>query len=135
MHIGDRVQLHSTLYPVEIGAAPGGRLEIGTGTGVNFGSSITATHSITIGEWCLIGQHVIIFDTAWHYLDPQRRLERPPPEPVVIEDNVWIATRAMVMPGVTIGRESAIAAGSVVTKDIPPGVFAAGMPAKVIREL
>lgn len=135
VHIHDRVQLHSTLARLEIGAAPGGYLEIGTGTGINFGSSITATHSIKIGEWCLIGQHVIVFDTAWHYLDPVRRLERPPPQPVVLEDNVWIGTRAMIMPGVTIGKDACVAAGAVVTSDIPPRTFAAGMPARVIREL
>ena len=135
VYIGDRVQLHSTLARLEVGALAGGVLRIGAGTGINYGSAICASHSITIGERCLIGQHVLLFDSAWHHLDPARRLERPEPEPVVIGDNVWIGTRAMVMPGVTIGDDAAVAAGSVVTRDVPARHFAAGIPAKVIREI
>lgn len=135
VHIGDRVQLHSTLARLEVGALAGGILRIGVGTGINYGSAVCASHSITIGEWCLIGQHVLIFDTAWHYLDPARRMERPEPEPVVIGDNVWIGTRAMIMPGVTIGKDAVVAAGSVVTTDVPERHIAAGIPAKVIREI
>ena len=55
--------------------------------------------------------------------------------PVVIEDNVWIGANVTVMPGVTIGKHSVVAAGSVVTTDIPPDTMAAGVPAKIIKKL
>lgn len=56
-------------------------------------------------------------------------------KPVIIEDDVWIGTNAVILPGVTIGRRAIIAAGTVVTRDVPPGVIVAGIPARVIRSL
>jgi acetyltransferase-like isoleucine patch superfamily enzyme len=59
----------------------------------------------------------------------------PPSRPIILEENVFLGARVIVLGGVTIGRDSVIGAGSVVTRDIPPGVIAAGNPAKVIRAL
>jgi acetyltransferase-like isoleucine patch superfamily enzyme len=55
--------------------------------------------------------------------------------PIVIEDNVWLGANVVVMPGVTIGKHSVVAAGSVVTKDVPPDTIVAGVPAKVVKKL
>jgi maltose O-acetyltransferase len=133
MIIHDRVQLVSTVARMEL-VASGGRLEIGSRTFINYGTSICALESIIIGERCHIGTHVAIIDNDFHRLEPERRLERPASRPVRIEDGVWLAGRVIVLPGVTIGHGSAIGAGSVVTHDVPPRVLAAGSPAKVIRE-
>jgi acetyltransferase-like isoleucine patch superfamily enzyme len=64
-----------------------------------------------------------------------RREDLPESEPVVIEDNVWIGSKTIILPGVRIGNHAVIGAGSIVTKDIPPRCVAAGNPARVIRYL
>jgi maltose O-acetyltransferase len=133
--IGDRVQLVSTLAPLELIAEEGATLEIGARTLVNFGCSLVAVERVSVGERCLIGPHCIIQDTAFHRVEPERRLEHPKPLPVTIGDNVWLGARVIVMPGVSIGADSAVGAGSVVTHDVPARMLAAGVPARVIREL
>lgn len=131
----NRVQLFSTVACLEIGSTEGGLLEIGERTFINSGCSIVATLSISIGAECHIGPHVMLFDNAWHRVEPERRNERPESAPVVLGRNVWLGARVIVMPGVTIGAGTCIGAGSVVTQDIPPRVFAAGVPARVVRVL
>ena len=74
-------------------------------------------------------------DNDFHRLEPERRLERPPSRPVVLGSNVWLGGFVIVLPGVTIGDDSVVAAGSVVTRDVPPGVLVGGVPARPIREL
>ncbi len=135
LRIGQRVQLISTMATLELVAGNHATLEIGQRSLVNFGTSLVAFQQVTVGERCLIGPHCMIMDNSYHELDPDRRLEVPASRPVTIEDNVWLGARVIVMPGVTIGRDSAIGAGSVVTGDIPPRTLAAGVPAKVIRQL
>lgn len=133
--IGERVQLVSTLAPLELVAEEGATLEIGAGTLLNFGCSLVAVERVSIGERCLIGPHCIIQDTAFHRVEPERRLEHPKPVPITIGDNVWLGARVIVMPGVTVGADSAVGAGSVVTHDVPPRTLVAGVPARVIRDL
>lgn len=133
--VGDRVQLVSTVARLELIAERGATLRIGDRTLVNFGTSIVAHERITIGSRCLIGTNCMIMDTPFHDVHPERRLERPPTKPVTIGDNVWLAARVVVMPGVTIGDDSVIGIGSIVTTDIPAGTLAVGSPAKVVRAL
>lgn len=133
--VADRVQLVSTLAPIELAAGVGARLEIGEGTYINYGCSIAALQHVQIGPRCHIGTYVQITDNNFHRLEPERRDERPPSRPVVLEENVWLGARVIVLPGVRVGAGSAVAAGSVVTKDIPPRSLAAGVPARVIRSL
>jgi acetyltransferase-like isoleucine patch superfamily enzyme len=135
MVIGSRVQLVSTAARLELVAMPGGTLEIGERTLVNYGGSIAAAESVRIGARCLIGTHVIIMDNDFHRIEPERRLEWPESRPIVIEDNVWIGARVIVLGGVTIGEGSCIGASSLVTEDVPPRSLAAGVPARVIRKL
>lgn len=135
MRIGDRTQLVSTIATLELVAEPGGLLDIGPRSLVNFGCSLVATELVRIGADCHIGPYTALIDNDFHHVDPERRLERPPSKPIVVEDNVWIGARSIVMPGVTIGRDSCVGAGSVVTRDVPPRTLVAGVPARTIREL
>lgn len=88
---------------------------------------------ITIGDGSLIG-HSAIITTLNHDFDEKNRSSMHP-APVVIGKNVWLGARVTVVPGVTIGDGAIIGAGAVVTKDVPPGAVAAGVPARVIRML
>ena len=133
--IGQRVQLVSKPVRTELVALQGGTLEIGEQTFVNYGGSICATQSVRIGARCLIGTYAIIIDNDFHHIEPERRYEQPESRPIVIGDNVWIGARVIVLPGVTIGDDSCIAAGSVVIGDVPPRSLAAGAPARVIRTI
>lgn len=135
MLIGDRVRLVSEPVVLEMVAGGNGRLEIGERTFINYGGSISAHQLIKIGPRCNIGPHVLLMDNNFHRLEPGRRDEMPPSRPIILEENVFLGARVIVLGGVTIGRDSVIGAGSVVTRDIPPGVIAAGNPAKVIRTL
>ncbi len=131
--IGDHVTILSKVVPCELLVFEGARLEIGAHTFINYGTSIAATGSVRIGRDCLLGMYSIIFDNNFHEL--KNRLNRPEPQAVVLEDNVWLGHRTLVLPGVTIGRDSVIGAGSVVVKDIPPHSIAVGNPARVVRSL
>ncbi len=113
-----------------------GRIEIGEQVFINYGTSISAHAMVRIGDDCKIGQYSIVMDCDWHELEtPSHYGGHGVPRPVVLEQGVWLGARVTVLKGVTIGRGSVIGAGSVVVSDIPDGVVAAGVPARVIREL
>jgi len=135
MRVGARLRLVSTIATTELVTGSGGWLEIGEGVFINYGCSISANEQVRIGDRCSIGTHVIIMDNDFHQVDPQRREERPNSAPIVLEENVWLGARVIVLKGVTIGHDSVVGAGSVVTRDIPPRCVAAGVPARVIRML
>jgi acetyltransferase-like isoleucine patch superfamily enzyme len=82
----------------------------------------------------MIGPNVNII-TAAHPLQPSKRRAYVEGKPIVIETNVWIATAATILGGVTVGENSVVGAGAVVTKDVPANSFVAGVPARVIRPL
>ena len=133
--IGDRVRLASRPVPLEIYVGASARLSIGSRVFINHGTSIAATQQVTIGERATIGPHCIIMDSDFHRLEPDRRDETPPSRPVCLGENVWLGARVIVMPGVTIGQNTVVGAGSVVTRTLPPNVIAAGVPARVVRAL
>ena len=135
LDLGERVRFVGHVVPVEISVERNGSLTIGDRTFINYGTSIGVTRSVTIGADCDLGPYVNIVDTHFHRLEPERRGERPDPDPVVIGDNVWLGARVIVLPGVTIGEGSVVGAGSVVTGDIPARSLAVGSPARVIRAL
>jgi acetyltransferase-like isoleucine patch superfamily enzyme/coenzyme F420-reducing hydrogenase beta subunit len=98
---------------------------------INEGVQITCASKITIGEECVIARDVVIRDYDGHTIAiPGYEMEKP----INIGNHVWIGNRAMILKGVTIGDGAIIAAGSVVTKDLPSKCIAAGVPAKVIKE-
>jgi len=115
---------------------PNAKVIIGNGTWMNNNFVAISEHkSITIGKNVLIGTFVEIYDSNFHGLEPDRRRISCPEEAssVVIEDNVFIGSNVIILKGVTIGRDSVIANGSIVTKSIPSGVVAGGNPAKVLK--
>jgi acetyltransferase-like isoleucine patch superfamily enzyme len=127
---GQRVRIRGTTVPVEFVAWPGGQITVGDNTSINYGVSISAHELVSIGRNCLIGQYAIINDNDYHDIEDRNRL--PPSAPVVLEDGVWLAARVIVLKGVRIGRDSAVSAGSVVMRDVPPRSIVAGNPARVI---
>lgn len=133
MHIGAKTLLRSVNVPVELCTADNATLRIGRNCSINYGVSIGATGSITLGDRVRIGPYTMIVDTDFH--DPLKRDVRPPPRPVVLEDDVWVGAKASIMPGVRIGRGSIVGTGSVVTRDVPPFTVVGGVPARIIRNL
>ncbi len=113
------------------------------GYNIEFGENFYSNHNLVIldGAKVKFGDNVFIapncgFYTAGHPLDSERRnLGLEYAYPITVGNNVWFGAGVHVMPGVTIGDNSVIAAGSVVTKDIPDNVLAGGVPCKVIREI
>ena len=113
----------------------GYNIKVGDGVFFNFNCTLLDVMPITIGNAVLIGPSVQIY-TAMHPTDWQERASgKEFAKPVTIGDNVWIGGAAVICPGVNIGARSIIGAGSVVTRDVPPDVFAAGNPCKVIKRL
>jgi maltose O-acetyltransferase len=113
----------------------GWQTHVGARTFANFGLTILDVATVTIGEDVQIGPHVQLL-TATHPLDPEpRRAKWESAEPIVIEDNVWLGGGVIVCPGVTVGRNTVVGAGSVVTKDLSADALAVGSPARVVRSL
>jgi acetyltransferase-like isoleucine patch superfamily enzyme len=135
MTIGDRTKLISHVARLELSAGQGATLEIGERVFINYGCSIGATQLIRIGPRCAIGTYAIIMDNDFHMVDPERRYDVPPSAPIILEENVWLGARVIVLRGVTIGAHSVIGAGSVVTRNIPPRSVAVGLPARVIKSI
>ncbi|HEV2953102.1 MAG TPA: acyltransferase [Candidatus Dormibacteraeota bacterium] len=104
-------------------------LRIGEGSIINRGCSLDARESLTIGNHVSVSPEVMILTTGHMYDDPNFEMES---KPVVIEDHVWIGTRAMILPGVHLGRGAVVAAGAVVTKNVAPLTVVAGIPARPI---
>jgi maltose O-acetyltransferase len=108
---------------------------VGARTFANFGLVVLDVARVTIGDDVQIGPNVQLL-TATHPLAPgQRRDKWESAEPIVIGDNVWLGGGVIVCPGVTIGENTVVGAGAVVTKDLPADVVAVGNPARVLRSL
>ena len=114
----------------------------------DYGLNITIGRAVFIGHQCMFTGHgaidiadeVMIANkvnlvTAGHPVEPDKRRAYITVEPITVETNVWIGTAATILPGVTIGADSVVAAGAVVTHDVPPATLVAGVPATVIRHL
>lgn len=113
----------------------GENIHIGAGTFVNYSLTALDVATITIGQDCQIGPNVQLL-TPTHPIDPQLRRDKlEAAEPITLGDNVWLGGGVIVCPGTSIGDNSVIGAGAVVTRDIPPNVVAVGNPARVIRTL
>lgn len=111
----------------------GKNITIGKNVFFNTGCSFQDRGGITIGDGTMIGMNVTIA-TLNHGLPLETR-NTTYPSPVVIGENVWIGSNATILPGVTIGNNAVVAAGAVVTKDVPEDTVVAGVPAKVIKKI
>ena len=118
-----------------IHVAYGVHTHVGTRVYANAGLMLIDDSPITIGNGVMFGPHVTI-TTAGHPVHPE---VRPHGEqfsaPVIIEDDVWVGGNVTILPGIRIGRGSVIAAGAVVTANVPPMVVAGGIPARVLRPI
>lgn len=113
----------------------GYNIEIGENFGSNHNLLILDPGKVTFGNNVMIGANCSFYTTN-HPLDPHLRNEYLQwARPITVEDNVWICSNVVVLAGVTIGENSVIGAGSIVTKDIPPNSFAVGNPCKVIKKI
>ncbi|MBR1885984.1 MAG: sugar O-acetyltransferase [Schwartzia sp.] len=113
----------------------GKNIHVGDNFFANYNVTILDNREVFIGDNVLIGPHTLIA-TVSHPLSPAaRRKRRAIAKPVRIGNDVWIGGNATILPGVTIGNNVVIAAGAVVTKDVPDNTLVAGVPAKKIREL
>jgi acetyltransferase-like isoleucine patch superfamily enzyme len=129
---GGEIHAGSTAYfpGVRLEVLRGGAIHIGSGTYLNRNVLIVAEKEVRIGRDCKIAWDVVIMDTDQH---PVHGVERP--RPVVIEDDVWVGCRAIILKGTHIGRGAIIGAGAIVRGDVPPGAVVAGPTASVIRQV
>jgi maltose O-acetyltransferase len=127
--VGDDVTIRPPFY-CEYGA-----VDIGERTFVNVNAVMLDVAPITIGANCQIATCVQLL-TAGHPVDPEpRRAGWEFGHPIAIADNVWLGGGVIVCPGVSIGQDTVVGAGAVVTRDLPAGVVAAGVPARIVREI
>jgi maltose O-acetyltransferase len=112
----------------------GSNIHLGSRVFFNFNCVVLDVCEVRVGDFTLFGPSVQIY-TAMHPIDAVQRRSREYGTPVTIGSDVWVGGAAIICPGVTIGSRSIIGAGSVVTRDIPDDVFAAGNPCRVVRKL
>jgi len=109
---------------------PGASVTIGDDTHFDGDSRLICAERISIGSGCAIAWGVLIMDTDFHRVDGRASCDAP----TSIGDRVWIGASAMILKGVTVGDGAVIAAGAVITRDVPAGALFAGNPARLVRE-
>jgi maltose O-acetyltransferase len=129
-HVG-----HNSIIESPFHCVYGQNIHIGDSVFLNIQCTILDCAQVSIGDHVMIGPLVQIY-TAAHLLQAEgRNLGLEIAKPIVIDDNVWIGGGAILMPGVTVGRNAVVGAGSIVTKDVEVNTVVAGNPAKVVREI
>jgi len=109
-------------------------IRVGRNVFINQACMLNDIGGIDIGDDVMIGPRVMLL-TAGHPLDPGRRRTQIVAAAIVIQRNVWLGAGATVLQGVTVGSDAVVAAGAVVTHDVPPGTLVAGVPARVLRKI
>lgn len=109
----------------------GKNIQVGKNVFINGGCHFQDQGGITLGDDCLI-DHNVVFATLNHFIEPSERASLRP-APIVLGKNVWVGSSSTILQGVTIGDNAIIAAGSVVTKDVPANAIVGGVPAHIIR--
>ncbi|WP_290793247.1 acyltransferase [Flavihumibacter sp. UBA7668] len=113
----------------------GAQIKIGNGSGLS-GTTIGCATSVELGEQVMVGANSVITDFDWHSLDPYHRNDGEiVSRPVYIGDRVWIGANCLVLKGVTIGENTVVGAGSVVSSSLPANMICAGNPCKPIKPL
>jgi acetyltransferase-like isoleucine patch superfamily enzyme len=152
--LGDKEAIKIGAYTHVVGQlmvyGHGGEISIGDYSYVGENSKVWSAKNIKIGNRVLISHNVNIFDNLTHPIDPYERhlhqkaiitkgfpkgMDDLSEKPIIIEDDAWICCMTVILRGITIGKGAIVAAGSVVTKDVPPYTMVAGNPAKIIRNL
>ena len=142
--IGNNVDIHGDIMTQE-----SGKIIIGNNTTIRFNSQVRAINNIEIGNDVIISNNVIITDNNNHPTSPclrkimtqtgfygnQWEWNKSASKPVIIEDNVWIGERAIILKGVKIGRGAIIGTMAVVTKDVPKYTIAVGNPAQIVKKI
>lgn len=131
-YIGNNVRIWSHIHKAQLYSEKNATLTIGNNSRVN-GAMISASEKIEIGDNVRIAPFSIIMDSDYH--DLNNHFADVKGLPIIIKNNVWIATRATILKGVTIGEGAVVAAGAVVVKDVDPYTVVAGVPAKIIKNL
>ena len=111
----------------------GKNITVGKGVFINSGCCFQDQGGIVLGDHVLVG-HQVVFATLNHDLDPAHRAGMQP-APIVVKDNVWIGAHATILAGVTIGENAVVAAGAVVTRDVPANTIVGGVPARVLKTI
>jgi acetyltransferase-like isoleucine patch superfamily enzyme len=127
--VGDRFNLVPPFY-----SDYGLNITVGHAVSIGYECAFTGHAAITIADGVMIA-HKVNLVTAGHPIEPDKRKAYITAEPITIDTNVWIGAAATILPGVTIGADSVVAAGAVVTHDAPPATLVAGVPATVVRQL
>jgi len=130
IELGKDVKVDCRWSPVEIAVGRGGELVIGDGAYINHGALISARKRVSLGRGAMIGNYSIVADCEAPGIGACPGEE---PKAIEIGDGAWIAARVTVLPGARIGAGAVITAGSIVSGDIPAGVVAGGIPARVLR--
>jgi acetyltransferase-like isoleucine patch superfamily enzyme len=134
-----RIGPHTLLEPgCWLTLGPQARIAIGEGCFLNRETMLAAVELIEIGDHVMFANHCFVGDADHRYDDPATPVTWQgfePKGPVRIGDSCWFGVGCVVTGGVTIGERCVIGSNSVVTRDLPPGVIAAGAPAKVVREI
>lgn len=131
--IGSKVDESFSLIP-PFYTTGGEKIRVGRNVFINQNCTMYDLGGIDIADEVMIGPNVSLI-TSGHPMEPSQRRASVIAKPIVIERNVWIAAGAILLGGVTVGENSVVAAGSVVTRDVPPNTFVGGNPARVIRSI
>lgn len=132
MVLNKNVSIWSTIQKTLLTVHTGGLMHIGENTFIN-GARIAAKKEIRIGKNCMIAPGVVMMDSDYH--EPGNISRERGGTPIIIQNNVWIATNSIILKGITIGEGAVIAAGAVVTKDVAPYTLVGGNPARLIKHL
>lgn len=133
---GSILSVHGTFHMYEgatIVVFDGGHIEVGNNSYMN-ASLLQCASRITIGDDCAIASDALIQDTDFHPMLDSEGREKQSSIPICIGNKVWVGAKAIILKGVTIGDGAVVAAGAVVTKDVPAHCIVAGNPARVVRE-
>lgn len=132
-HIGEQVRIWSVFSRAKIFVNKGAVLKIGKNSRIN-GVHLSVNHRVEIGDNVRLAPYTIIVDSDFHKVDDHFSDEGAS-KAIIIEDEVWVTMNCMIMKGVRIGKGAVVAAGAVVTRDVPPYTIVGGVPAKVIRKI
>ena len=139
IELGHFSEMHERVVLSAIGSSPSqpARVTIGDYTSIWYGTVISARHEIVIGPQCVISWNCTVIDNDMHEIIYPEGTTSDQTEgaPVRIGNHVWLGASVIVLKGVSIGENSIVAAGAIVTQDVPPNTLVAGIPAKPIRQV